>query len=37
VTAYCAASTNLQFAFDYSSVGGTAMLYDVNIYVEFLA
>ena len=33
---YCAASTNLQYLFDYMSVGGTAMNYDLAIFVEFL-
>ena len=35
VNAYCKASTNLQYAFGYTSTG-TAMVYDLNIYVEYL-
>lgn len=34
--AYCAASTNLQFLFDYTSVGGTTMQYDLAIFVEYV-
>jgi hypothetical protein len=34
--AYCKASTNLQYLFDYTSVGGTAMIYNLHIRVEFL-
>jgi len=33
---YCGASTNLQYLFDYMSVGGTVMNYDLAIFVEFL-
>lgn len=35
VTGYAAASTNLQYLFDYTS-SGTAMAYDLAIYVEYL-
>lgn len=34
--AYCAASTNLQYIFGYTSSGGTAMQYDLSITVESL-
>lgn len=34
--AYCKASTNLQYLFDYTSVGGTTMQYDLSIRVEAL-
>jgi hypothetical protein len=36
VLAKCKLSTNLQYAFDYTSVGVTAMVYDLDIAVEFL-
>jgi hypothetical protein len=36
VVAKCKLSTNLQYSFDYTSVGGTAMVYDLDIAVEFL-
>jgi hypothetical protein len=36
VVGYCAASTNLQYAFGYSSVGVTPMVYDLALYVEAL-
>lgn len=34
--AYCGASTNLQYLFDYMSAGGTVMNYDLAIMAEFL-
>jgi hypothetical protein len=34
--AYCGASTNLQYLFDYMSAGGTVMNYDLAIVVEYL-
>lgn len=34
--AYCKASTNLQYLFDYTSSGVTSMQYDLSIRVEFL-
>lgn len=34
--AYCKASTNLQYAFDYTSVGGTAMQYDLRVTATFI-
>ena len=34
--AYCKASTNLQYTFGYTSVGATAMQYDLSIRVEFI-
>lgn len=34
--AYCKASTNLQYAFDYTSVGATPMQYDLSIRVLYL-
>jgi hypothetical protein len=34
--AYCKASTNLQYAFNYVSVGATAMVYDLYVMVEYL-
>lgn len=36
LVAYCKASTNLQYTMDYTSVGGTSMVYDMNIKVEAL-
>lgn len=33
---YCGASTNLQYLFDYSSVGTTAMLFDLAVFVEYV-
>lgn len=36
LTVYCKASTNLQLAIGYTSVGGTAMQYDYKYTVEFL-
>lgn len=33
---YAGASTNLQYIFDYMSAGGTAMNYDLAIFVEYL-
>ena len=35
-TAYCKASTNLQYAFGYTDGGGTTMQYDLNLIVEAL-
>lgn len=32
--AYCKLSTNLQFKFDYTSVGVTAMVYEIHVRVE---
>ncbi len=34
--AYCAANTNIQYLFDYTSVGATKMAYDLSIRVEAL-
>ena len=34
--AYCKASTNLQYQYGYTSVGATAMVYDLTIIVEYL-
>lgn len=34
--AYCLASSNLQYLFDYTSVGGTPMAYNLHIKVEAL-
>lgn len=34
LNAYCKASTNLQYAFDYTSVGGTSMQFNLHISVE---
>jgi hypothetical protein len=36
LVAYCKASTNLQFLFGYTSVGGTPMAYNLHIVVEKL-
>lgn len=36
VTGYAAASTNLQYLFDYTGGSGPAMAYDLAIYVEYL-
>lgn len=35
-TAYCKASTNLQYTYGYTSVGATAMVYELHIIVEYL-
>lgn len=34
--AYCNGGTNLQFLFDYTSVGGTPMQYDLAVFAEYL-
>jgi hypothetical protein len=36
VIVYAKAGTNIQYTFGYTSSGATAMVYDLNIYVEFL-
>lgn len=36
VSGYAGASTNLQYLFDYTSVGVTAMQFDLAVYVEYL-
>jgi hypothetical protein len=36
ILCYSAASQNIQFKFDYTSVGGTTMQYDLASFVEFL-